>query len=326
MSWSIYKNKTIPDVFPFQCVNTIKTTCNDSTFQRCLYECQQSGRCNYGTFTPYPKSGGQTDELRGECKPLNTLNYQDINPYDFFVDAPGDNVVFVNNGVFSLQQSAANTVHFDDLVCLQNVETKLYLQYGTEDSYFSDFAPFKANLTIEKKTIDVPQSLLLYGNFITFGVPAKPLVLTGGFNRDCFGSFGNVTWNNITPFAMTKIALFQLEPISTGAEKEVEGVNFEDEFYIKILGSYLTVEEPANIGILKRENVDVLKATGANMKFRLLPAEPLKGYYCSKEAGSTTSKCEELPLWKSEVDKTDRRKREHQGAQVMRNETCYFQC
>lgn len=316
MSWSIYKNKTIPDVFPFQCVNTVKTTCYDTTLERCLYECQQSGRCNFGTFK-YSSKPSQSFADRGVCMPLNTLNYPDINPYDFVVDGTNNDVVFVNNGVFSLQQSAANTVHFDDLVCLQNVETKLYLQYGTETSYFADFAPFKANLTIEKNKIDVPQSLMSYSDFITFGIPAKPLVLTGGFNRDCYGQFGNVTWNNITPFAMTKIALFQLE--NKNQNDDIKNVNFGDEFYIRMLGSYLTVEEPANIGILRYEDVGTLKQKRRNATFRLVPAEPLKGYYCSP-------KCEEVPLWETAIDANDKRKREYKGKSVVRNETCYFQC
>lgn len=319
MSWSIYKNKEIPNVFPFQCVNTVKTTCYDSTLERCLYECQQSGRCNYGTFT-------YTSPTRGRCMPFNSLNYQDINPFDFMIDTPvtekdGKKLVYINDGAFSQQQSVANVIHYDDQVCLQNVETKQYLQYGTENSYFADFAPFKANLTIEKKTIDVPQALVSYGDYLTFGVPAKPLVLTGGFDKECFSNFGNVTWNNITPFGMTKVQLFQLEPVN---EEINNRVHFGDEFYIRILGSYLTVQEPANIGLLKYKDKETLKQQKYNITFKLVPAENMKGYYCSRE--TDPPKCTEVMLHETQEDSSDHNRRTYKGSEVMRNDTCYFQC
>jgi len=302
MSWSIFKNQTLPSSYnPFGCINGINSTCYRIPFDKCLAYCQENKRCNYG----YYKS-------TGECYPLSTNNYADINPYDYIKDEPGDlNRVFINNSTYP-RTSKSNLVHYYDTVYLKNVETQTYLQISKEDDMFVSFAPFPIELTLEYKNINTPKNLLNYNDELTVGAPSKPLILTRGLAKGLPPSFGFLNWTNLTPFSMMQIALFKFE--NSLGENGV--VKFNENFYINILGSYVTVDDHMH-AMTEYQHISTLKNQNKNITFQLLPSKNLTGYYCDNE------NCISIPL--SETSSKDEQ-RFYKDKEIYRTSNCYFNC
>lgn len=309
MSWNIYQDRTFNQIYPFDCANSIGTTCYKTNFDKCLSICQSSPRCQYGFF-----------KKDGTCFPLNTDNYEDLNPYDYVMDkTPGEFVpedkVFINNKTYS-QEPSSNTVRYFDTVYLRNVETGLYMQVGNEEDLFVKFAPFESELTLEYKNINTPRNKVKYGDDLTFGVPNHPLILTRGLSKPGYSpTYGNVSWNNLTPFSLLQISLFKFENIDD--PRDTSFLDYEEKFYINILGSYLTVDGNLN-ALVRYESPQKLKQNGANFTFELIPSKTVLGYYCNDN-----NKCTSVPLYDTSIVRNDRF---YNNKEVMRTESCYFKC
>lgn len=307
MSWSVFEDKTFPGVYPFDCANAVKGTCLKTNFKNCMALCQESPRCNFG----YYKS-------TGECFPLSSENARDINPYDYMTDetievVPNDKV-FINDMTYP-RVSNANQVKYYDTIALRNVETGMFLQPGEEKDLFVTFAPFEADLTLEYKNVVSPRNRVRYNDELTFGIPNHPLILTRGLAKQFDTSLGLVSWNNFTPYSMLQIALFKLENIDD--PRDTNAINFGDKFYINILGHYLTVDDQSH-GVVKFASTQKLKSLKANFTFEMLPARSITGYYCNN-----TNKCTSVPLFETQPMKDARY---YQNKEVLRTESCFFNC
>jgi hypothetical protein len=289
--WNVYKNSTFPQRYPFDCCNTVESTCYKTTLDKCVRLCQSSQSCNFG----YYKSDGF-------CAPLDTDNFSDVNPYDHIIYDPSG-TVFINNNVFT-QQSLSNVVRYSDNIYLKNVESGLFLQAGIENEQVV-LSPIESELNIQYKNISVPRSFVKFGDELTFGILNSPLILTQRFS--------NMIWSNITPYGMLQLPLFTFEQINS--TNHTNNVRYGDRFHIKSLGSYVTLIRQGNSSILNLDYSPIESLTNAT--FELVPSRNIKGYYCDN------SKCVSIPLHQTKFNEDNRY---YNDKDIMRSSNCYLKC
>lgn len=308
MSWTIFTDKGLPSQLnPFDCANTVHSTCYKTSFDKCLSLCQSSPRCNYGHY-----------RSSGECFPLITTNYPDLNPYDYMADFTPDkndenDRVFINNKIYQ-KFSNSNNVRYYDYINLKNVETNTFLQVGLIEDEFAKFAPFPSDLTIEYKNVNIPRSAVRYGDELTFGVPRHPVILTRGLAKVFPPSFGFVSWNNITPYGMLQISLFKPEKLENNNDKSP--INFGDNFHLKIIGSYLTVDDEMNAKV-EYLSPQALISKSKNCTFQILPSKDVTGYYCDGKL------CKSVSFQDTDSNGNNRF---YKNNEVYRTDSCFFKC
>lgn len=303
MSWTILKGKTITPTFPFDCVASINGSCVVTPFEKCIASCQTSDFCDYGYYN------------NGTCYALNTTSFENTDPYDTIIssDNPNDRV-FINNIKYS-QNPNANDVLYYDTVSLRNIETDTYLQPGEEIDIFALFAPFESDLTIEYKNVIIPRYRLEYGDEITLGIPNRPLILTRGYGKENWSpSYNHLSWNNLTPFSMMQISLFNLEKKNDDGDK---CVHFNEPFYIKSINTYLCIDQFMHL-IRTDKSLDYLKNTNSKCTFEFVPSKKLKASYCDDK-----NVCRIVPLNKTTAKGTDRY---YEDKEVSRSDKCMFKC